>query len=306
VSSLYTNTSGGNNTARFNSSLLLNTTGGSNTAIGLQALRNNTTGGNNSALGVQSLQSNTTGYSNTAVGVYSLQNNTTGHENTAVGIQALQINTIGSTNTALGYLALGGNITGANNTAIGWGSFYNHDNCFNCTFLGAGTNTNGPGINNSTAIGYGAAVDASNQILLGQKGASAPSVFIPGILKSYKNVPGAYILSTNGHGIATLPIFCSIPVLGSLYITAGNNFYSNSGVLNGGVASGTAVNVDDSGLLVIITDGYGLKAWGDNNYTGAVVFDIFNNKGGQPIALYMTATCSSVKLYSDFNVEVNL
>ncbi len=70
---------------------------------------------------------------NTASGVDSLYSNTTGHYNTAIGLYAGYGNTTGSTNT----------------------------------FLGAYSDAAADNLTNATAIGYGAIVDASNHVRIG-------------------------------------------------------------------------------------------------------------------------------------------
>ena len=149
VNALFSNTTGNDNTASGVQALSSNTTGGSNTASGSNALFSNTTGSQNTASGLNALGSNTTGGSNTASGLNALTNNTTGGQNTASGSNALVSNTTGFANTALGFQALLSNTTGGQNTAIG-----------------ALANVFG-GLNNATAIGFGATVNASNKIRLG-------------------------------------------------------------------------------------------------------------------------------------------
>ena len=86
--------------------LFSNTTGINNTADGAAALQNNTTGSNNAATGAGALQNNTTGSNNAAVGAGALNSNTTGDDNTADGTGALLNNTTGNANTAVGRGAL--------------------------------------------------------------------------------------------------------------------------------------------------------------------------------------------------------
>ena len=138
------------NTAVGMFSLLNNTTGTQNTASGYWSLLSNTGGGANTASGYQSLLANTTGYINTASGAYSLFSNTTGFANTASGTSSLQANTTGSQNTASGYYTGGTNATGSNNT-----------------FLGAYSDAAANNLTDATAVGYGAIVDASYHVRIG-------------------------------------------------------------------------------------------------------------------------------------------
>jgi len=141
--------SGVDNTAIGNSALLFNSSGNSNTANGTEALRSNSTGFNNTAIGTQAMYFNTAGSFNTAVGSGSLgANQSTG--NTAVGVNALESNTTGGSNTAQGMGALSTNSTGSQNTAFGSGADVSVD-----------------GLNNTTAIGFGAIVNASNKVRIG-------------------------------------------------------------------------------------------------------------------------------------------
>ncbi|KKR42194.1 MAG: putative T4-like protein proximal tail fiber [Parcubacteria group bacterium GW2011_GWF1_40_6] len=107
------------NTGIGGETLYSNTTGSNNSANGFKALRVNTTGGNNTASGSVSLVSNTTGSYNTASGQAASYSNTTGSSNSAFGVSAIYSNTTGSFNTAIGRLALT-SVTGSNNVAIGY------------------------------------------------------------------------------------------------------------------------------------------------------------------------------------------
>ncbi|MBB1283313.1 tail fiber domain-containing protein [Flavisolibacter sp. BT320] len=150
---LRNNTSGGANTAVGYRALVGNLTGNSNTATGSDALFGNKTGYVNTATGVAALADNNNGYQNTADGAFTLNKNTSGNGNTATGFLALEKNTIGGGNTASGSFTLRTNITGSANTAIG----------------GYADVSTGD-LNNATAIGYGAIVDASNKVRIGNTG----------------------------------------------------------------------------------------------------------------------------------------
>jgi hypothetical protein len=75
--------------SRGDSSLFSLTTGTDNTAIGYQALQNNTTGNVNTAIGSDALANNTTGSTNIALGVSAGQNLTTGNNNIDIGNQGV-------------------------------------------------------------------------------------------------------------------------------------------------------------------------------------------------------------------------
>ena len=194
---LHSNTTGQYNTAIGMFSLLYNNAN-YNTATGYTALFSNTSGESNSAFGYQAMNSNTTGSYNTATGDYSLYHNTTGVDNTANGYNALYSNTISSYNSAQGYYTLYGNdggyyntaqgyyamysnITGSFNTGIGYQALFNNGGSYNTgvgdnagyfpssysTFFGTDAYSIVSGVTNSTCIGYGAIINASNKILLG-------------------------------------------------------------------------------------------------------------------------------------------
>ncbi len=145
---LFSNTNGLNNSAVGFQALLYNN-GGSNTAVGFQALLNNTVGSGNTGIGNHALHSNVNGGRNSALGDGSLQNNTSS-SNTACGASALIANVGGTGNTGYGALALYGNISGSYNTAIGFAA-----------------NVASDGLTNATVIGYGASVNASNKVRIG-------------------------------------------------------------------------------------------------------------------------------------------
>jgi hypothetical protein len=146
---LLANADGYENTALGASALSRNTSGFNNTATGDHALRDNVTGTENTAIGHGALASNLN-CCNTATGSVALINNTSGLRNTASGFFAMASNTSGSSNTSMGVNALRGNTTGSANTAIGDSADVSVGNLFN-----------------ATAIGFGAVVNASNKIRLG-------------------------------------------------------------------------------------------------------------------------------------------
>jgi hypothetical protein len=119
-------------------------------SLGIGALQNNTTGQFNTASGVSALLSNRFGDANTASGAFALFNNLTGNNNTASGVNALFNNATGFDNTVSGVQALDSNTTGSANIAIG-------------TFADVSAGN----LINATVIGFGATVNASNKIRLG-------------------------------------------------------------------------------------------------------------------------------------------
>jgi hypothetical protein len=153
------------NTAGGYASLFQNTNGSNNTAFGRGAMYKNMTGSYNTASGVASLYNNDGSY-NTASGYSSLISNTTGLRNTASGFEALMANTAGMENTASGYRSLYLN-KGSFNTAYGHESLYTNLYGFYNTALGYYADVSTGGLINATVIGYGAKVDASNKVRIG-------------------------------------------------------------------------------------------------------------------------------------------
>jgi uncharacterized coiled-coil protein SlyX len=164
---LFSLTTGTNNTAVGSQALFSLTTGQQNTAVGSQALKNNrandntahgfqalaltTTGFGNAATGFRALVGNTTGFHNTADGFSALLRNTTGNHNTATGDEALGTNTRGNFNTTDGAHSLENNTTGNGNTALGFGAGGNVTTANSVICIGA--NVDGANISNSCFIG---------------------------------------------------------------------------------------------------------------------------------------------------------
>ncbi|AEW00553.1 hypothetical protein A4D02_24795 [Niastella koreensis] len=155
-----------------------NTTGKKNVAVGNQSLTANTTGLNNTALGYQSLMASTTTNSSTALGCQALAKNN-GDGNTAVGAQALFANTLGFNNVAIGFGAMPSSTGSTSCTALGSNTLsaltigsYN-------TAVGSGANVSAGTISNATAIGYGAIVNASDKVRIGNSGVSVIEGQVP-------------------------------------------------------------------------------------------------------------------------------
>jgi len=166
--SMYSNTTGYQNTALGYTSLYKNTTGFNNIAIGYCASYSNTSGYKNSASGYRALYSNTTGKSNSAFGDFTLNSNITGSYNTAIGDQALTYNQYGHYNTAIGY-----------NAGLGTYGF----DMNSCTFLGASSYLT-TSRTNVTLLGMGVAdaqCTSNDQILLGNTAITQIRAQITGI-----------------------------------------------------------------------------------------------------------------------------
>jgi hypothetical protein len=174
------NTTGVWNTAVGTSTFQENTTGSTNTAIGAGALQVSLTGDANTAVGFSAMAGNKTGSENTAVGHNALVSNLTGSSNVAVGNVAMFNSNHGSFNTALGFEALL-NTTGqtVSNTAVGWQALSNNVSGTNNSALGATANVTSPALFNATAIGYGASVNASNKVRIGNSSVTAIEGQVP-------------------------------------------------------------------------------------------------------------------------------
>jgi len=216
--------------------------GNKNTGFGLNVLQGLNPGDNNSAFGNSAL-SNNTGNSNSAIGYKALSANSTGYENTAVGAFAGNTNTTGSKNTFVGTLVnLFG--SGSYNTGIGHSSLMYMSGDYN-TAIGYGTGASffSPSISNSTAIGYGAFLNSSNTIQLGNSsvttiyaGVGTASKLVTGGLQVTGGSPGiGKVLTSDGVGNATWQNVSSGS--GSWLLTG------NSGTVDGTNFIGTTDNV---------------------------------------------------------------
>jgi len=158
---LYSNVSGSENVAFGPDALFFNSSTNANTAIGARALRNNLSG-LNTAVGADALSFNTTGFRNTGIGNSALNANTTGETNTAMGMWSMKSNTSGFSNTAVGEQSMYGNANGIYNTAVGQQSLQANTSGSNNTSIGRLTlwsNVTGTG---NTALGYAANVGNTN------------------------------------------------------------------------------------------------------------------------------------------------
>ncbi len=145
-----------------------NATGGENLAVGAGALNGVSTGTRNTAIGNSAMQNyvGTSFDNNTSVGYANLVGMTTGFGNTSVGAESLISLTDGNSNTSIGNQSLI-NTTGSNNVGVGKRSGDANSSGNNNTFIGTETSSGSNNLNNATAIGYGAMVNSSNTIQLG-------------------------------------------------------------------------------------------------------------------------------------------
>ncbi len=131
---------------------------------------NNTAAGridfsNNTLFGLSS--GGADGTYNTAIGNRALTENNGGKFNTAIGFAALFSNQNGLDNVGVGYNALDGNSSGNGNVGVGVSTLQENSTGYNLTAVGNYVDVAMDGYFNSTAIGYGANIDGSNEVILG-------------------------------------------------------------------------------------------------------------------------------------------
>jgi len=161
------NTTGASNTFVGHSAGIANSTGGGNTFLGEDAGSNNTIGNSNTFIGENAGKANIDNGSNTYIGNNAGANSSSGNKNTFVGQDAGVGNTLGDLNTFLGENAGKSNTSGDNNTFIGQNAASTSQTGDNNTAVGAVINYTSTGLVNSTALGYGAVMDASNKVVVG-------------------------------------------------------------------------------------------------------------------------------------------
>ena len=200
-----------------------------NTAIGYQSLYSNTSGSNNTALGALSLDASVSAWDNTAIGYRSLTSNTTGRYNTATGGYSLNDHTSGYYNSSFGWGALYGDYNGQHNTALGFeaGRYINGDSIVNSTgdynvFVGSNTKPLLDGDQNEIVIGYNATGNGSNTTTIGNT--STLRTYLTGVnLKAGTATAGtAPIKLTSGTALTTTEAGAIEFHGGHLYFTAVN------------------------------------------------------------------------------------
>ena len=201
--SLYSNSVGVGNSALGYQSMYGNGVIGSyNTGIGYKALYRANNANSNTAVGVEALLSNYAGDDNTAIGSTALLSNNGGQDNTATGSGALWHNTTGEGNTALGSQSLYQNVYGKYNIAIGYETMYSNFTGSNNTIIGTYADVTSD-FTNACALGYGATVNASNKVVIGNTDIKAIggqvgwSTFSDGRFKTNikENVPGLVFIN---------------------------------------------------------------------------------------------------------------
>ena len=116
------------------------TSGDDNTANGTYALNKTTTGSDNTAQGTYAMFNNTTGDSNAAFGYGALIENQSGSNNVAMGAYAGRRST-GNGNTFLGYNTGSSLSSGDNNVFVGFNACNAYTNTSNTLCIGSSTNS---------------------------------------------------------------------------------------------------------------------------------------------------------------------
>jgi hypothetical protein len=217
-----------------------NATGGENLAVGAGAMNTASTGVRNTAVGNSAMQNyaGTSFDNNTSVGYYNLVNMTTGSGNTSVGAESMMALTTGTSNTSIGNQSLI-NTTGSNNVGVGKRSGDVNSTGNNNTVIGTDANLGANNLNNASAFGYGAVVNASNKVQLGNS--SVTSVSTSGKLTTgavtYPNThnsTGGQVLTTDASGVASW----------STPSTTATAYSGTLPIANGGTGSATQNFVD--------------------------------------------------------------
>lgn len=146
---------------------VLNSTGTGNTFLGEDTGSANTIGSSNTFVGENAGKANVDNNSNTFVGNNAGATSFGGSKNTFIGQDAGFGNTLGDLNTFLGENAGKANTTGDNNTFLGQSAVSTSTTGDNNTAVGAVINFSATNLVNSIALGYGAVMDASNKVVVG-------------------------------------------------------------------------------------------------------------------------------------------
>jgi uncharacterized protein (TIGR02145 family) len=237
-----------NSTAIGYKALYSNTSGSNNTAIGTKALYSNLDGYSNTAIGAGALLRNTSGHSNISIGPGTLSFNTTGVYNTANGLNALFRNTTGARNVANGYFSLRNNTTGTQNVAMGESSLLTNTTGTQNTALGSEADVVTDALTNATAIGFGAKVNASNTIQLGNSSVTdvnTSGTFTAAGFKTPLGTSSQYLMADGSTSPRT--------TLGQV----GGTSTSNGGTITSGVLSLTPADATNSGIVTPFNQTFG-------------------------------------------------
>jgi hypothetical protein len=237
------------------------------TAIGYQALYSNLEGSYNTAIGAKALYSNIDGYYNNAIGAGALNKNTSGSYNSSIGNGTLGRNTTGNSNTATGFSALFRNTTGTKNVAIGDRSLLVNTTGTQNTALGSEADVVTDALINATAIGYGAKVNASNKIQLGNSSVTdvnTSGTYTAAGFKTPLGTSSQYLMADG----STSPHTTLGPV--------GGTSTSNGATFTNGILSLAPADDNNSGIVTPFNQTFG----GDKTFTQSVSASSFVKTGG--------------------------
>ena len=225
-------TTGAMNTAIGSEALSENTDGAKNTAVGYSSLSRNVGGDENTAIGYQALWNSRTGKYNTAVGSEALFNSSSGWNNTAVGQQALRVSTA-TGNTVVGYRAALANSSGGDNTALGFKALDTVTVGTANTVIGSQSDVGANNLTNATAIGYGAIVNDSNTMQLGNTSTTniktSGTITAGAITIPNNDGTASQVLKTNGSGALSWATLSSgTTTIASFATTSDVDIYSDS------------------------------------------------------------------------------
>ena len=212
--------------------LFSNTSGGLNTAVGTFSLLTNTIGNFNTGVGYNSLFSNLSGNSNTALGNNALYTNSMGNNNTGLGNGALFLLGSASDNTAIGFNALYSLTTGGSNVALGYesGRYITAGTAnqisTNSLYLGYDTRASANGNSNEIVIGYQGRGNGSNTTTIGNTSTTAT------------------ILPAGKLGIGTTTPDSVLTITGGIRTTTSINTGSDATINGVRVGRGTSNNVN--------------------------------------------------------------
>ncbi|MEP6675579.1 MAG: tail fiber domain-containing protein [Ferruginibacter sp.] len=158
---------GSRNTAVGTTALSRSANSDENVAIGDSAMGGSFNTSFNVAVGYKTLKSLKAGANNTAIGYAALENDTIGSANTAIGFKTLNNISLGYDNVASGLFSLYSTTSGYGNIAMGNYSGLNNTTGICNSLLGYFSDLSTTGLTNASAFGWGAMVNASNKIRLG-------------------------------------------------------------------------------------------------------------------------------------------
>lgn len=230
-----------------------NTTGYSNVMIGTAAGSANVTGGNNVFIGVSAGRDNGAANFNTFIGGFAGRFAQAGY-NTFFGNSSGYNTTTGSANVGLGVSAGQDNITGTGNIFIGNNSGTSNSAGFHNTFIGTNSSAASSSLSFATAIGFGAIINASNTVVLGN---AATTIIGAGLASGsglrFANLTSASAATTTGAGTSGKVL--SVDATGNVILVgltggAGTSSVNNPVAENWKESDGYLYNNSTNGVVI--------------------------------------------------------